>query len=82
MVQEPGFRNAGVMEIRDRKLADTEIPVRMASPLDVQIVAEVESRLDAFALQLLETGAEERNIVRDAIDDDSVARGLRILTPR
>src|ERR1700733_12406854 len=42
-----------MLQIRNRKLADPEIPVRMPRPLHVKIIAPIEGELHLLALQLV-----------------------------
>src|SRR5271155_2494049 len=46
-----------MLEVRDGIFADAEIPVGMAGPLHVEIVAKIERQLDAFAFQFIDDGA-------------------------
>src|SRR5271168_4029566 len=71
VVEEHGFRDGGVVEERQRELADAEVPVGVAGPLDVKRVAVVEGELYGFALELVDDGA-----VVDATDGDVVAFAL------
>ncbi len=57
-----------MVEVREGELADAEVPVGVAGPLDVELVAVVEGELDFFALQLVDDGA-----VVDAVDGDLAA---------
>ena len=71
VVEEDGFGYGGVVEIRERELADTEVPVGVSGPLDLQVVAIVEGKLDVFALDLIDDGT-----VVDAVDGDLAAVAL------
>jgi hypothetical protein len=42
LIEEPGLRNARMLQIRNGELADAEIPVRMASPFDIDLLAQIE----------------------------------------
>src|ERR1700747_3363447 len=57
VVEEDGFGDGGVIEEWERELADTEVPVGVTGPLDVECVAIVEGELDIFALELVDDGA-------------------------
>ena len=68
VIQKDGRRHCGVSQPGDGELADAEVPVGMAGPLDIEIVAIVEGQLDAFALELV----DDRAVV-DALDGDVAA---------
>jgi len=68
VVKEDGLGDGRVVEVGEREFADAEVPVGMASPLDVEVVAVVEGELDVFALELVDDGA-----VVDAVDGDLAA---------
>src|SRR5215472_9580961 len=56
-----------MFQVWDRVLADAEIPVRMASPLDIKVVAKIESELDVLALQFVDDGTVIDAAYRDAL---------------
>ncbi len=56
-IQELRARNGRMLEVRQRELAETEEPIRMAGPFDLQVVAKIERRIDGAALQLIDDGA-------------------------
>ena len=62
--EEGGWYSAMVQE-RDGKLADMEIPVGVAGPFEVEGLAVVEAERDLFADQLVDDGA-----IVDATDGD------------
>ena len=47
VVQEPRPGDCRVPQPRNRELADAEVPLRMARPLDVELIAVVEGKRDA-----------------------------------
>lgn len=57
VVQEYGRWDRGVIEKGKRELADVEVPVRMAGPLNVEEFTEVELQADLFASHLVGDGA-------------------------
>ncbi len=61
--QELRARNRGMFQKRNREFADPEIPVGMAGPFDIEIVAIVERSLDLSAHQLIDDDA-----IVDAMD--------------
>ena len=71
VVEEDGFGDRGVTEEWERELADAEVPVGVAGPLDVERVAVVEGELDVLALELVDDGP-----VVDAVDGDLAAIAL------
>ena len=71
VVEEDGFGDGGVVEVRERELADAEVPVGVAGPLDVERVAVVEGQLDVLALEFVDDGA-----VVDTVDRDVAAIAL------
>ena len=62
-----------MLQIRDGELANTEIPVRVSRPIDVEIVAPVESQLHVLALQFIDDGT-----VIDPLDRNVLAVALVI----
>jgi hypothetical protein len=68
VIEEDGFGDGGVVEIGERELADAEVPVGMAGPLDLEVVPVVEGEVDLFALEFVDDGA-----VVDAVDGDVAA---------
>src|ERR1700678_2212024 len=60
-----------MVEIREGKLADAEVPVRVAGPLEVELVTEIERERDVFAFELVNDGA-----VVDAVDGNLSAGAL------
>jgi hypothetical protein len=71
IVEEDGFGDGRVVEEGQREFADAEVPVGMASPLDVKGVAVVEGKLDVLALELVDDGT-----IEDAVYWDVVAVAL------
>src|SRR5271165_7033099 len=57
LVEEDSLRHAWVLEVRNGKLADPEIPVGMARPFDVKFIAQVEGQSRSFALQFVHDAA-------------------------
>src|SRR5208283_5167722 len=57
LVEEDRLGYARMLEVRDGKLADAEIPVGMARPLDIELVAQIERQSHAFALQFVHDAA-------------------------
>src|ERR1019366_10189780 len=57
MVEEPRLRYALVLQVRDGKLADPKVPVRMAGPLDVKFLPQIERQGHPFAFELVHNAA-------------------------
>src|SRR5579863_4404967 len=55
-VEEPCLRHRLVLQVRNGKLADAEIPVGMPRPLDIKIVAPIEAESYALALKFVYDG--------------------------
>jgi hypothetical protein len=57
VVEEDGFGDGGMIEVGERKFADAEVPVGVASPFDVEVVSVVERELDGFSLEFVDDGS-------------------------
>ena len=71
VVEKDGFGDGEVVEVRERKFADAEVPIGVAGPLDVERVAIVEGELDVLSLELVDDGS-----VVDAVNGDFAAIAL------
>ena len=53
MVEKPRLRHAPVFQVRDGELADPKVPVRVARPLDVEFIPQIERQGHPFAFELI-----------------------------
>jgi hypothetical protein len=79
VVEEDSLGDGGMVEKWERKLADAEIPVGVASPLDVERVAIVEGKLDVFALEFVDNGSVVNTVDRDVAAGALVEEAVALL---